>query len=30
MRGLDGKVAIVPGGATKIGAAIVAAFREPA
>lgn len=27
MRGLDGKVAIVPGGATKIGAAIVAAFR---
>ncbi len=28
MRGLNGKVAIVPGGATKIGAAIVAAFRE--
>lgn len=28
MRGLDGKVAIVPGGATKIGAAIVSAFRE--
>lgn len=28
MRGLEGKVAIVPGGATKIGAAIVAAFRE--
>lgn len=27
MRGLQGKVAIVPGGATKIGAAIVAAFR---
>ncbi|MFC3229345.1 SDR family oxidoreductase [Marinibaculum pumilum] len=27
MKGLDGKVAIVPGGATKIGAAIVAAFR---
>lgn len=27
MQGLDGKVAIVPGGATKIGAAIVAAFR---
>ena len=27
MRGLDGKVAIVPGGATKIGAAIVAAFQ---
>lgn len=27
MRGLDGKVAIVPGGATKIGQAIVAAFR---
>jgi NAD(P)-dependent dehydrogenase (short-subunit alcohol dehydrogenase family) len=27
MRGLEGKVAIVPGGATKIGAAIVAAFR---
>lgn len=27
MRGLDGKVAIVPGGATKIGAAVVAAFR---
>ncbi|MEY8843064.1 SDR family oxidoreductase [Cribrihabitans sp. XS_ASV171] len=28
MRGLNGKTAIVPGGATKIGAAIVAAFRE--
>lgn len=28
MRGLDGKVAIVPGGATKIGAAIVSAFRD--
>lgn len=28
MRGLDGKVAIVPGGATKIGAAIVEAFRS--
>lgn len=28
MRGLEGKVAIVPGGATKIGAAIVTAFRE--
>ena len=27
MRGLDGKVAIVPGGATKIGQAIIAAFR---
>ncbi|TDE39817.1 SDR family oxidoreductase [Antarcticimicrobium sediminis] len=27
MRGLNGKVAIVPGGATKIGAAVVAAFR---
>ncbi len=27
MKGLDGKVAIIPGGATKIGAAIVAAFR---
>lgn len=27
MRGLAGKVAIVPGGATKIGQAIVAAFR---
>lgn len=27
MRGLDGKVAIVPGGATKIGASIVATFR---
>lgn len=27
MRGLAGKVAIVPGGATKIGAAIVAAFQ---
>lgn len=28
MRGLEDKVAIVPGGATKIGAAIVAAFRK--
>ncbi|MGD9861948.1 MAG: SDR family oxidoreductase [Pseudodonghicola sp.] len=28
MRGLDGKVAIVPGGATKIGAAVVRAFRD--
>ncbi|KZL05051.1 3-oxoacyl-[acyl-carrier-protein] reductase FabG [Pseudovibrio axinellae] len=28
MRGLDGKVAIVPGGATKIGVAVVEAFRE--
>ncbi len=28
MRGLDGKVAIVPGGATKIGQAVVAAFRK--
>ncbi len=28
MRGLEGKVAIVPGGATKIGAAIVTAFRD--
>ena len=28
MRGLDGKVAIVPGGATKIGVAVVDAFRE--
>ena len=28
MRGLDGKVAIVPGGATKIGAAVVKAFRD--
>jgi hypothetical protein len=28
MRGLDGKVAIVPGGATKIGRAVVAAFRQ--
>ncbi len=28
MRGLDGKVAIVPGGATRIGAAIVKAFRD--
>lgn len=28
MRGLEGKTAIVPGGATKIGAAVVAAFRE--
>ncbi len=27
MRGLDGKVAIVPGGATKIGRAVVSAFR---
>ncbi|MES2432329.1 MAG: SDR family oxidoreductase [Pseudomonadota bacterium] len=27
MRGLSGKVAIVPGGSTKIGQAIVAAFR---
>ena len=27
MRGLTGKVAIVPGGATKIGQAVVAAFR---
>lgn len=27
MRGLDGKVAIVPGGSTKMGRAIVAAFR---
>lgn len=27
MRGLAGKVAIVPGGATKIGRAVVAAFR---
>jgi NAD(P)-dependent dehydrogenase (short-subunit alcohol dehydrogenase family) len=27
MRGLDGKVAIVPGGATKIGVAVVDAFR---
>jgi NAD(P)-dependent dehydrogenase (short-subunit alcohol dehydrogenase family) len=27
MRGLEGKVAIVPGGATKIGQAVVAAFR---
>lgn len=27
MRGLDGKVAIVPGGATKTGQAIIAAFR---
>ncbi len=27
MRGLNGKVAIVPGGATKIGAAVVAAFH---
>jgi NAD(P)-dependent dehydrogenase (short-subunit alcohol dehydrogenase family) len=27
MRGLDGKVAIVPGGVTKIGQAVVAAFR---
>ncbi|MGB8811727.1 MAG: SDR family oxidoreductase [Paracoccaceae bacterium] len=27
MRGLDGKVAIVPGGATKIGRAVVDAFR---
>jgi len=28
MRGLEGKVAIVPGGATRIGAAIVSAFRS--
>ena len=28
MRGLSGKVAIVPGGATKIGQAVVRAFRE--
>lgn len=28
MRGLTGKVAIVPGGATKIGQAVVAAFRD--
>lgn len=28
MRGLDGRVAIVPGGATKIGTAIVSAFRD--
>jgi NAD(P)-dependent dehydrogenase (short-subunit alcohol dehydrogenase family) len=28
MHGLDGKVAIVPGGATKIGQAVVAAFRN--
>ncbi|WP_425053875.1 SDR family oxidoreductase [Psychromarinibacter sp. S121] len=28
MRGLADKVAIVPGGATKIGAAVVAAFRD--
>ena len=28
MKGLAGKVAIVPGGATKIGQAVVAAFRE--
>ncbi|WP_116085398.1 SDR family oxidoreductase [Tropicimonas sp. IMCC34011] len=28
MRGLKGKVAIVPGGVTKIGQAVVAAFRE--
>ena len=28
MKGLDGKVAIVPGGATKIGAAVVRAFRD--
>ncbi|MCC5999508.1 MAG: SDR family oxidoreductase [Pararhodobacter sp.] len=28
MRGLDGKVAIVPGGATRIGQAVVAAFRS--
>lgn len=27
MKGLDGKVAIVPGGATKIGRAVIAAFR---
>lgn len=28
MKGLAGKVAIVPGGATKIGQAVVAAFRD--
>ena len=28
MRGMSGKVAIVPGGATKIGQAVVAAFRS--
>ncbi|NGM45784.1 SDR family oxidoreductase [Rhodobacter sp. SGA-6-6] len=28
MRGLSGKVAIMPGGATKIGQAVVKAFRE--
>lgn len=28
MRGLNGKVAIIPGGATKIGAAIVKAFSD--
>lgn len=28
MRGLDGKVAIIPGGATKIGVAVVEAFRS--
>ncbi|NIZ11971.1 SDR family oxidoreductase [Phaeobacter sp. HF9A] len=28
MRGLDGKVAIIPGGATKIGVAVVKAFRS--
>lgn len=28
MRGLEGKVAIVPGGVTKIGQAVVAAFAE--
>lgn len=28
MRGLEGKVAIVPGGATKIGQAVVTAFRS--
>ena len=28
MRGLSGKVAIVPGGATKIGQAVVRAFQE--
>ena len=30
MRGLSGKVAIVPGGSTKIGQAVVAAFRAAA
>tara|TARA_R110000737_G_scaffold160047_4_gene187740 strand:+ start:439 stop:1215 length:777 start_codon:yes stop_codon:yes gene_type:complete len=28
MRGLEGKVAIIPGGATKIGVAVVEAFRS--